>query len=356
MTAADKAASALTDSAAQRVTNSATPMAPGATKHAPRDTEPQPATLPPIRLRDMGSFHVGGHDVRLSGLPPRELVMAEGGQPVVLDPNGTYRVEQMYAQYFLSEPASGRAPLAFWHGGGMTGAAWETTPDGREGWLNAFLRRGWDAYLCDAVERGRAGYALVPEIWPEPPIVQAREDCYTRFRIGRPGTRPGPGTAYENTQFPVEAFDRLAAQMVPRWVHTDDAILRGYLALLDRVGSMIVICHSQAGVFGIRAGLARPEQVRAVVALEPASIPLLAPDADYRTPTLILMGDNMDTDPRWPRMRERVDAFARRYPCVTVLSLPAEGIAGNSHMLMMDRNSLALAERVHDWLLALPGQ
>jgi len=106
-------------------------------------------------------------------------------------------------------------------------------------------------------------------------------------------------------------------------------------------------------VFGIRAGLARPDQVRAVVALEPASIPLLAPDADYRTPTLILMGDNMDTDPRWPRMRERVQEFAQRYACVTVLSLPDEGITGNSHMLMMDRNSLQLAARVHDWLMAL---
>ena len=39
----------------------------------------------------------------------------------------------MYAQYFLSEPPNGRPPLAFWHGGGMTGAAWETTPDGRQG-------------------------------------------------------------------------------------------------------------------------------------------------------------------------------------------------------------------------------
>ena len=307
-----------------------------------------------IRLRGMGSFHVGGRDVALTGLPRREVVMAEGGQPVSLDPNGTYRVEQMYAQYFLADPQSGRPPLAFWHGGGMTGAAWETTPDGREGWLNAFLRRGWDAYLCVAVERGRSGFAPVPEIWPEGPIVQAREDCYTRFRIGQPGTRPGPGSAYPNTRFPVDAFGQLAAQMVPRWVHTDAAILRGHLALLERVGRMIVVCHSQAGVFGIRAALARPDLVRAVVALEPASIPLLDDAVDYRTPTLIMMGDNMDSDPRWPRMRARVQAFAARYPCVQVLSLPDLGIAGNSHMLMMDDNSLDLAALAHDWLMSLP--
>jgi len=309
--------------------------------------------LPPIRLRDMGAFHIGGRDILLAGLPRRELVMAEGGQPVQLDPNGTYRVEQMYAQYFLAEPASGRPPVAFWHGGGMTGAAWETTPDGRQGWLHHFLRRGWDAYLCDAVERGRAGAA--PHVWQEAPVVQAQEDCYTRFRIGRPGTRPGPGSAYADTQFPLESFGQLAAQMVPRWVHTDAAILRAYLALLDRIGPAVVVCHSQAGVFGIRAAYARPAGVRALVALEPASIPDLEPDAIYDTPTLIVMGDHMDTDPRWPRMRQRAQAFAARHPSVTLLTLPELGIHGNSHMLMMDRNSLEIAERVHDWLIGQTG-
>ncbi|WZB73513.1 hypothetical protein WJ972_18445 [Achromobacter insuavis] len=68
-----------------------------------------------------------------------------------------------------------------------------------------------------------------------------------------------------------------------------------------------------------------------------------------------MMGDHMDTDPRWPRMRARVREFAARHASVTVLSLPELGIHGNSHMLMMDRNSLALAGRVHDWLAALPG-
>jgi hypothetical protein len=41
-----------------------------------------------------------------------------------------------------------------WHGGGLTGVTYETTPDGREGWLNLFVRKGWDVYVSDAVERG----------------------------------------------------------------------------------------------------------------------------------------------------------------------------------------------------------
>jgi len=305
-------------------------------------------------LRDMGSFHVGGRTVQVTGQPVREHLMAEAGQPVRIDPNGTYVVEQMYAQYFLPEPSNGLPPLVFWHGGGMTGAAWETTPDGRQGWLHTFLRWGWDCYLCDAVERGRSGFAPVPAVWPQMPVFQSPADFYTRFRIGQPdGGRDAP--PYPNTQFPVEAFDQLALQMVPRWTGTDAAILRGHLALLARTGPSVVVCHSQAGVFGIRAAHAEPERVRAVVALEPASIPVLAPDAVYTVPTLIVLGDNMASDARWPRMRERIVAFAQAHPAVEIMDLPALGIEGNSHLLMMDRNSAQIAALVQAWLMRTLG-
>lgn len=49
---------------------------------------------------------------------------------------------------------SGKYPLLLWHGGGMTGKSYETTPDGRPGWLSYFIRSGWKTYLSDAVERG----------------------------------------------------------------------------------------------------------------------------------------------------------------------------------------------------------
>jgi hypothetical protein len=55
----------------------------------------------PIALRDMGSFHVGGRLVEISGKPVREMTFAPGGVPAKIDPNGTYQVEQMYVQYFL---------------------------------------------------------------------------------------------------------------------------------------------------------------------------------------------------------------------------------------------------------------
>src|SRR6266566_4836131 len=54
----------------------------------------------PIVLRDMGSFHIGGRQVDISGKPARQVPLP-GGQTQKVDLNGTYVVEQMYVQYVL---------------------------------------------------------------------------------------------------------------------------------------------------------------------------------------------------------------------------------------------------------------
>ncbi len=136
-----------------------------------------------IVLRGMGSFHVGGRIAEVSGRPAREIVRIPGGPPSKLDPNGEFMVEQMYVQYFLPRHRKGKLPLLMWHGGGLTGVTYETTPDGREGWLNLFVRKGWDVYVSDAVERGRAGFAS-PDVWPSEPIFLNYADPFERFRIG----------------------------------------------------------------------------------------------------------------------------------------------------------------------------
>jgi len=84
-------------------------------------------------LRGMGSFHIGGRLVEISGQPIREVTFTPGGVAAKVDPNGTYQAEQMYVQYFLPKNRKGKVPLLMWHGGGLTGVTYETTPDGREG-------------------------------------------------------------------------------------------------------------------------------------------------------------------------------------------------------------------------------
>src|SRR5947199_6345133 len=75
----------------------------------------------PIALRDMGSFHVGGRLVEITGKPVKEVTFTPGGVPARIDPNGTYQVEEMFVQYFLPADEQGAFPLLRWHGGGLTG-------------------------------------------------------------------------------------------------------------------------------------------------------------------------------------------------------------------------------------------
>src|SRR5256884_6468878 len=49
----------------------------------------------PYALRDMGSFHVGGRDVEITGKPVKEVVFTPGGVPAKVDLNGAYSVEAM---------------------------------------------------------------------------------------------------------------------------------------------------------------------------------------------------------------------------------------------------------------------
>ena len=141
----------------------------------------------PIQLADMGSFHIGGREVTLSGKPVKEVVFTPGGVPAKVDPNGVYQVEQMYVQYFIPSQRRGAVPLLMWHGGGLTGVTYESTPDGREGWLNYFVKQGWSVYNSDAVERGRAGWAMYPDILKGEPVFLTTANPWEQ--IGRASCR-----------------------------------------------------------------------------------------------------------------------------------------------------------------------
>ncbi len=69
--------------------------------------------------------------------------------------SGTVTVDQIYVRYQVPvSPA--RPPLVFIHGCCLTGKTWETTPDGRMGWDEYFVRRGFPVYVIDQSWRGRS--------------------------------------------------------------------------------------------------------------------------------------------------------------------------------------------------------
>src|ERR1700710_3045956 len=313
----------------------------------------------PIALRDMGSFHIGGRLGEILGKPVKGVVFTQGGVPAKIDPNGTYQVEQMYVQYFLPANEKGAYPLLMWHGGGPAGATYETAPDGREGWLNYFLRKGWSVYNSDAVERGRAGWAQYPDIFKREPVFLTTSNPFERFRIGDGPNSYDPDPAKRKlmpgSQFPHGGYDNFVKQNVPRWTTTDDAIVAAYIAEIDRVGPSIIMFHSQAGSFGFKVAQARPDKVKALSAIEPAGVG--DPDkADLlkNIPTLIVYGDYIEKDSRWPKIRATGIGFGDKIKAaggsVDVVDLPQVGISGNSHMLMMDKNNAEVAALIQKWL------
>jgi pimeloyl-ACP methyl ester carboxylesterase len=322
------------------------------------------ATFLPVPVAEIGSFHIGGRLVRVEGLPLRERVSAPGGPPHRIDPNGEIIAGQMYVQYVRLDAPKAVAPLLMWHGGGMTGVNWETTPDGRPGWQMFFLRAGFDTFVSDAVERGRASFAPFPQIYPDAPFFRtAREAWEETFRFGPAGSwHPDPSKrrAYPGLRFPVEAFEAFLAQSVPRWGCNNALTQAAYDALVQRLDpGVIILTHSQGGNFGLTAALRAPERVRAVISMEPSGAPDPAPDAAASlvgVPHLFIWGDHWDDNPFWVKSRpasERWrDALIAAGVDVTWIELPAHGVRGNSHALMADDNSADIAALVLDWLAA----
>ncbi len=318
------------------------------------------ASEPPIALKDMGSFHVGGREVLITGKPVKEVVFTPGGVPAKVDPNGLYQVEQMYVQYFIPARQRGSLPLLMWHGGGLTGVTYESTPDGREGWLNYFVKRGWAVYNSDAVERGRSGWAQYPDIFPGEPIFLTKENPFERFRIGASGAGnynkdPAKMKTLPGSQFPVEGYDNFTKQVVPRWTTTDPAIIAAYTALVDKVCPCVVLVHSQAGQFGLKVAQARPDKVKALILVEPAGVGDATQFAALKNvPILAVYGDYIEQDSRWPQMKANgvrfLDGVKTAGGNYEVYDLPKMGIRGNSHMIMNDRNNLDVAAVMQKWL------
>jgi len=263
----------------------------------------------------------------------------------------------MYVQFVKLAQPKAKVPILFWHGGGLTGVTWETKPDGKPGWQQWFLNAGYDVYVSDAVERGRASWARYPEIFKSEPMFRTKKEAWELFRIGPSYEVGGQRAAFEGEQFPTEAFDQFMKQGVPRWVTNDGPTQASYDALVQKVCPCIVVVHSQGGNFGFTAALNAPDKIKALVAVEPSGAPDLA-KADLTklkdVPHLIVWGDFLDKNAFWQRLvavptRYR-DALVAAGVKADVFALPAMGIKGNTHMMMMDGNSDDIARLIGDWL------
>ncbi len=312
-----------------------------------------------VQVSTIGSFFAGGKLATLSGKPKRQIQVARNGPQREVDLNGDYVTGQVYVQYVRHVAPRFDAPVMFWHGGAMTGVTWETTPDGRPGWQSFFLNAGFDTYICDAMERGRAGWSPYPDIYASAPIYRTQNEAWSLFRIGEAegyATDPAHRRPFPGGLFPVNSFDTLGAQFVPRWTDHGHETLDAYYEALRRTGPVWLVSHSQGGNLALEAAARHPKFFRGVVVIEPASAPADPTDAGG-VPHLIIWGDNIERSPTWVSYCKAVDSYVEKLTAlggnIQLLDLPAIGIAGNSHVPMMDSNSEAVAGKVLDWIEAV---
>src|SRR6266700_1789455 len=65
---------------------------------------------------------------------------------------------QMYVEYQIPRRRTQPFPIVIIPGGAQTATNFTGTPDGREGWAQHFLRRGYAVYIVEQPGRGRSGY------------------------------------------------------------------------------------------------------------------------------------------------------------------------------------------------------
>jgi pimeloyl-ACP methyl ester carboxylesterase len=202
-------------------------------------------------------------------------LFAGGKYPGTKDPQPM--TGQLYAEFQIPARRTHAIPIVMIHGLWQSGTNFAGTPDGREGWAQFFLRQGFAVYVVDQPGRGRSAYdaAVYPPL--RPPDV---EDVQRRF-VAPERYNLWP-QAHLHTQWPGKGtpgdpiFDQFFASQLPSIgdLATQIQLARdAAVALLDKIGPAIVLTHSQSGAFGWPIADARPESVKAIIAVEPSGPP-----------------------------------------------------------------------------------
>ncbi len=348
----------------------------------------------PLAIAKQGYFFVGG---KYSPVGDKQVM------------NG-----QIYVEYQIPKKRTQAYPLVIVPGAAQTATNFNGTPDGREGWTQHFLRRGYAVYIVEQPGRGRSSYQPDTDgtqAYPQVLSVQQRFTAPEKFNLwpqARLHTQwPGTGMAGDPN------FDQFFASQVPfvQKPEVIQALNRDALAaLIDKLGPVILMTHSQSGAYGWEAVDQRPGMVKALIQAEPSAPPVHdveflgapewfrdgartrtwgltaipityappAKDASELTFERQEQADGPDLARCWlqkeparqlPNLQKLPIAivtgeasFHGPYEhCVvkfleqagvhpTWLNLGAMGIHGNGHMMMLEKNSDQIAEVIERWL------
>ena len=193
----------------------------------------------------------------------------------------------MYVEVLVPKQIRSPYPVVFLHGAGQTGVDWLLTADGRPGWAYNFLDMGYVVYLQDFPARGRSQYVPGIDGTADRLNLNIRTAPNLEEIFTASAARGDFPNAKKHTQWP--GTGRMGDKVFDDFVKTQVQFLAGNrqetltrdanVALLDMIGSpVILLTHSQGGAFGWLIADARPNQVKAIVTVEPAAPPIKGVD------------------------------------------------------------------------------
>jgi len=241
-------------------------------------------TKDPLVLASQGSYFVGGESKTVG--------------------NGEVTVNQMYVQYQKPVKADQHVPVVMVHGCCLSSKTWETTPDGRMGWSEYFVRKNRSVYLADQVSRARSGFdaslfgavraGTVPPNQLPNVLNATHQTAWSVFRFGPTFNKPFP-----DGQFPIEAVDELYKQMIPDLnsvLPNPNPTWKNMATLAVQLRGAVLIGHSESGFFPEQAALIDPSGVKGIVSIEMPCLTNLNQmqiSTLAKIPTLVMFGDHL---------------------------------------------------------------
>ncbi|EKM55396.1 uncharacterized protein PHACADRAFT_255999 [Phanerochaete carnosa HHB-10118-sp] len=314
---------------------------------------------------------------------------------------------QVYVEHLVPEKVTQPLPLLMVHGMGMTATNFLNTPDGRVGWADHFMSKGWEVYLIDQPSRGRSPWSESTDgdvVLLDTETVSAHFTAPQDFDLWPQAALhtqwPGNGTRGD----PV--FDEFFKSMVQYLNSTSQSEVELQAAatdLLNKTGPVVLLTHSQGGPMGWVLADANPANVHAILAIEPGGPPFVdavldtAPDnvwgvtnisISYSPPvaspsdlqptvvftdpsvsfTCFQQGTNpprklanlvdipvlmVTSQASYHAVYDNCTAAYLQQAGVSVdhVHLEDVGITGNGHMMFMELNNIEIAEKVLEpWL------
>jgi pimeloyl-ACP methyl ester carboxylesterase len=325
---------------------------------------------------------------------------------------GDVREGQMYVEMLRPARVTRKYPIVFIHGASQTATNWIGTPDGRPGWADYFLNQGYLIYLVDQPARGRSPWNSKLNGPLTVFTVSDMEKRFTASEVGgfwpqaRKHTQwPGDGPDKGRRGDPYfDAFYATQVQGLSSAAETQSLNQAAAGALLDKIGPAILLTHSQSGPIGWVIADKHPHGIQGIVSIEPSGPPFqnavmnedknrawgiadipLTYDPPAKTPADLKPmreskadGPDLTTcvkqsDP--PRRLVKLQAipilivttessFHAVYDhCTakyltqagvknTYVRLEDQGIHGNGHMVMLEKNNIEVAAFLQKWIAA----